>query len=284
MNRTPELERELVAVGERLNRATVRIEVERSLVGSGVIWRPDGAIVTNAHVVDTKPVTVVLADGNRLPGIVLARDRQLDLAVLQVEATNLPVLQFGDSNALRVGELVLAVGNPLGRAGVLTTGIIHAVGPTALVEDGDWIQADVPLAPGNSGGPLATVGGQVMGINSAIAGGLALAVPSATVIRFLQQVSERPRLPKGGLGINLQPVAMLYNGIAAYGLRVLAVAAGSAADRAGVRRGDLLTAIDGQLLPSVEVWQHVLQQLAPLGRLHLAIVRHGRSCTCEVVW
>ena len=148
-------------------------------VGAGVIWHPDGLILTNAHVAH-RDVTVVLADGRARSARLVARDQQRDLAALLVDATGLPAARIGDSAALRVGELVLAVGNPLGLVRALSAGLVHAVGPRA-------IHADLRLAPGNSGGPLADARGRVVGLNAMIVGGLAVAVPSREAQRFVRE-------------------------------------------------------------------------------------------------
>jgi serine protease Do len=152
--------------------------------GSGVIWSSDGLIVTNAHVAREKQVEVALPDGRKLCAGLVARDARRDLAALRVSASGLPAVELGNSDRLRVGQLVMAVGNPLGIAGAVTTGIIHALGPLQ-VRGQDWIQGDVSLAPGNSGGMLADAEGRVIGINTMIFAGLALAVPVNAIARFL---------------------------------------------------------------------------------------------------
>jgi serine protease Do len=146
--------------------------------GSGVIWRPDGLIVTNAHVV-RGPVSVVLADGRHHATRLVARDDERDLAALVVDQRDLSAAEVGDSAALRVGELVVAIGNPWGLARALSAGLVHAVSPR-------WIQADLRLAPGNSGGPLADAHGRVVGLNAMIVGGLAVAVPGRAAQQFVR--------------------------------------------------------------------------------------------------
>jgi serine protease Do len=148
-------------------------------VGAGVIWHPDGLVLTNAHVA-TSDVTVVLADLRPRPARLVARDPRRDLAALVIDASGLPAAEIGDSGALRVGEVVLAVGNPLGLVRALSAGLVHAVGPRA-------IHADLRLAPGNSGGPLADAEGRVVGLNAMIVGGLAVAVPSREARRFVRE-------------------------------------------------------------------------------------------------
>lgn len=185
------LAQDLAAVAERLRRSTVEIRGAREGVGSGVIWHPSGVILTNAHVAGTLELGVVLPDGSRLPARLVARDRQRDLAALIVPAGNLPAVNFRHSKTLRVGELVFAVGNPWGITGAVAAGVIHRVGPLQPLGNQRWVQSDVRLAPGNSGGPLADATGRVLGINSMIAAGLALAVPSDEVERFLSSSMNR---------------------------------------------------------------------------------------------
>ena len=146
-------------------------------VGAGVVWHPDGLILTNAHVA-RGDVSVVLADGRSCPARLVARDPERDLAALLVDAHGLPAAEIGASSALRVGELVLAVGNPFGLVRALSAGLVHAVDRRA-------IQADLRLAPGNSGGPLADARGRVVGLNTMIVGGLAIAVPSEVARDFV---------------------------------------------------------------------------------------------------
>ena len=154
--------------------------------GAGTAWRGDGLIITNNHVVPGDEAEVLLPDGRALPGRVVARDPDHDLAAVMVEATLTPV-SVADSSRLRAGEMVFAIGNPWGLRGSVTAGIVFGVGPA--MEDSvpmrQVIRADIQLAPGNSGGPLADARGRVVGINSMIAGGMGVAVPSNTIIEFI---------------------------------------------------------------------------------------------------
>lgn len=180
---------DFVGLGETLRRVTVEIIGDGGALGSGLLW-PRGCVVTNAHVIRTARVAVRLADGIRLEGRLVAGDRDADLAVLQLPGSGLPAATPADS-PLRVGSLVVAVGHPFGVRGALTAGIVHAVAP--LVPGGPvWIHADVRLAPGNSGGPLADVAGAVVGLNAMVAGGLALAVPISRVMAFVRAAGVAP--------------------------------------------------------------------------------------------
>jgi serine protease Do len=227
-----DLAAELGRLAEGLRASTVHVHGRGPGGGSGVIWSPDGLIVTNAHVVRGPGATVETSDRSYDAELV-SRDERLDLAALQIDASGLPAAPIGDSGSLRVGQVVIAAGNPLGMTGAVATGIIHTTGSGPQ----DWVQADIRLLPGNSGGPLADVHGRVIGINSMVAGGLGLAVPSNTVRRFL-----------GGrvnLGITAQPVRIPIEGREGVGLLVLEVAPESAAAAAGVILGDILAGVDG---------------------------------------
>src|SRR5262249_42973534 len=150
----------------------------------------DGTILTNAHVMRSPRLRVQLWDGRECDASVAARDHAYDLARLEIDksqlgATRLQAAEIGDSSRVRPGELAIAIGNPLGFVGALTTGVVHAVGPVRGLGPQSWVQADVRLAPGNSGGPLADAAGRVIGINTMAAGRLALAIPSNVVVGFL---------------------------------------------------------------------------------------------------
>ena len=212
----------IVEIAEHLRRSSVLIGGGRGgRGGSGVIWETSankGVIITNAHLVKDRRAYVTLRDGQTSEGRVTSLDARSDLAALTIETGGLPVATIGDSDTLRVGELVFAVGNPLGLVGALAVGIVHVSGK-------QWIGVDVRLAPGNSGGMLADAEGHVVGINSMIANGLALAVPSNAVERFLAR-DARPQL-----GIKIRALPMTRDGSDALGLLVFDVQSGSVAEK-----------------------------------------------------
>lgn len=219
--------REFGEIAERLRRSTIQVFAHgHEGGGSGVIWNSSGRMVTNSHVARTARADVVLWDGRRLPARLVSRDVRRDLAELQVTEAGLPAATAGDSDAVRSGELAIAIGSPLGFAGALSTGVIHSVGPISGMGRERWIGASVRLAPGNSGGPLADARGRVIGINTAIVNGLGVAVPSNAVVDFLRR-GARP-----SLGVTLQPVS--------HGLRIVAVDPNGAAAQASLRPGDIL--------------------------------------------
>jgi serine protease Do len=227
-------------IAERLRRSTVHVRLDGGSAGSGsgVIWSGDGLIVTNAHVARGERAAVELWDGRELEGRVTARDTRRDLASLRVNGVSgLEPAAPGDSGALRPGELVIAVGNPLGFTGALSTGVVHALGPLAGLGPRNWVQAAVRLLPGNSGGPLADARGRVVGINTMIVRGLALAIPSNTVADFLRRGTSSV-----SLGVVIQPVQE--------GLLVLKVLPGSPAEAASLLIGDLLVGAGGRTFRS----------------------------------
>src|SRR5258708_4501322 len=223
-------------VAEQLRRSTVHVQPHgiRQGGGSGVIWSHDGVIITNAHVARDTRAKVALWDGSTHEATLVNRDMRRDLASLKIDALGLPAATPGDSSALRVGELVIAVGNPLGFIGALTTGVVYS-----LPNRQRWVAADVRLAPGNSGGPLADAQGRVIGINTMIAGGLALAVPSNAVGEFL----KRGGAQGPALGVTLQPVPLRGG---ALGFLLLKVDPGSAAEAASLLLGDVLIGAAGR--------------------------------------
>ncbi len=236
------VERDLESLAETLRASTVAVRVGRSGAGSGVVWSPNGAIVTNAHVASAPQLEVGLSDGRRFPARIERRDPRRDLALLRIDADGLPAVAVRDPVDVRPGEILVAVGHPLGVPNALTMGIAHA--PVAR-GGRRFVQADLRLAPGNSGGPLADTQGRVVGINSMVAGGLAFAVPSDDVQAF---VGAQPAAQR--LGVALAP-ARLRNGTPV--LVIVGVEPGSRAERAGLRIGDALPSVDPARLGEMTV-------------------------------
>jgi len=231
---------------ERLRRSTVQIfNSGAGSQGSGILWNPDGLVVTNAHVARSGRPDVQLWDGRRLPASVELRDARRDLAALRIDASGLPAATPGDSSQVRAGQLVLAVGNPLGFAGAVSTGVVHSVGFVSGMGNQAWIRAGVRLAPGNSGGPLAGADGRIIGVNTAVMNGLGLAIPSHLVLEFLR----RGAAPS--LGIVLRPVDL--------GVVIVELEAQGAAASAGLRAGDLLLIHHDALLAALDSGQPVLK-------------------------
>lgn len=259
------------AVAEVVQRSTVQVHGDGPGGGSGVIWTADGMIVTNAHVARDTSAKVELRDGRTFDVQVVTRDTQRDLAILKIEAQDLPAAVIGNSDQIRVGELVLAAGNPLGVVGAVSVGIIHGAAGSQGPGRQEWIAADIRLAPGNSGGPLVDAQGRVLGINSMIAGGLGLAVPSNAVGELLTSLEQRPIF-----GVTVQPVRVPGAGEPRLGLLVLEVASDSAALDAGLMQGDLLIGVGGSAFANpgdiVRAWRRT-----KLGEaLTLDVVRGGQ--------
>ena len=187
----PELNTDLSDVVERVHRSLVHVHNGKQGNGAGTIWHPQGLIVTNAHVAGRGPLKVRLPDGRSLPAQILARDPDRDLAALRVEADDLPSVQLGDSQRLRPGEWVMAVGHPWGVPGAATAGVVIGVGaewPEMPSNGRDWVVVSLHMRPGHSGGPLVDVHGRLVGINTMINGpDVGVAIPAHVVVEFLRQ-------------------------------------------------------------------------------------------------
>ncbi len=247
-------------IAEQLRRSTVLIHSGGRGSGSGVIWSSDGVLITNAHVVRSTRPTVRLWDGREFEAAVHSRDSVRDLAQLRINAANLPAATVADSSQLRPGELAIAIGNPMGFVGALATGVIHGVGPLRGLAQHSWVQAEVRLAPGNSGGPLADARGRVVGINPMVAGRLALAIPSNTVRGFL---SATPN--DGRLGVTLHPAFIpgATGGGRTFGLVILEVEPESPAALASLLPGDILLGSEEKCFSSLEDLAHALRGNGP---------------------
>lgn len=243
-------------IAEQLRRSTVLIQAGGRGAGSGVICSSDGLLVTNAHVVRGSRPTIQLWDGREFEAVTQSRDPRRDLAQLRIDAANLPAASLADSSQVRPGELAIAIGNPLGFVGALATGVIHGVGPLRGLGSQSWIQADVRLAPGNSGGPLADARGLIVGINTMVAGRLALAIPSNAVRDFLSGVSA-----DAWLGVTVHPALIPRSGSRGktFGLVILEVEHGSPAALASLLPGDILLGTEEKPFTAIEDLASALQ-------------------------
>ncbi len=266
--------------------------------GSGFIIDPDGYIVTNNHVIasavddPTAVVEVILPDGRRFDGTIIGRNVSYDLAVVSINATDLPVLPWGDDEGLRVGDAVVAIGAPLGLSGTVTAGIISALERPVTVGGGDQtsfisaIQTDAAINPGNSGGPLVDDLGRVVGVNSAIitltqgaAGGsigLGFAIPVETARRIALELIDSGSSLTPVIGVSLDPV------FPGPGAQVLEVTPGGPAADAGVLPGDVITAIDGVRVSDAENLIVAIRANAPGDVVDLTIERDGRTTVIPV--
>ena len=291
----------VIRVVERLGPAVVSLGVARPApqqlrrrgfdelrgAGSGVIIAPDGYILTNSHVVRSAGrIEARLQDGEVLPAEAIGEDPYSDLAVLRVSGGRLPAAELGDSSKLRVGQLVVAVGNPLGFQATVTAGVVSALGRTLRAETGrlieNVIQTDAPLNPGNSGGPLADSRGAVIGINTAvIAGsqGMSFAIPVNTAKWVASQLIREGRVRRAYLGVAAQTVtldrrlAVTHRIDAATAVRVTEVHADTAASQAGIQPGDLIVRAGERAVATLDDLLLALGTHAPGAPLTLRLIR-----------
>ncbi len=273
--------RVVVRVAETLRPAVVNLRAgigRRQGSGSGVLFTPDGFLLTNHHVVaGSERVRVRLGDGRALPGRVVGNDPWTDVAVVQAEGDSLPHAVLGNSASLRVGQLVVAIGSPLGFESTVTAGVISALGRTLRSITGhlvdNVIQTDAALNPGNSGGPLADSRGHVVGINTAViqpAQGICFAIPIDMAKHILPILMQHGRVTRGYLGLHGRSVplpralARRFNLTQESGVEVVAVEEGGPADQAGIEEEDVLVALGDQPATSVDDLHKQLLQL-PVG-------------------
>ena len=261
---------------------------QRSL-GSGVVVSADGYILTNHHVIDgADDIRVDLSDGRTLKATVVGSDEPSDLALLKVPATDLHALNFGDSDRVEVGDVVLALGNPLGVGQTVTMGIISAKGRSTGIGQGgyeDFLQTDAPINQGNSGGALVNAEGQLVGINSQILTqsggniGIGFAIPVNMARHVMDSLRKDGRVHRAQLGVTIQPLtedAAKDLGLkATHGAVVNTVVAGSAAARAGIKPGDVITAFEGQPVSDINALRNHIADTAPGSKRTLTIVRDG---------
>lgn len=265
-----------------------------SALGSGFIVSADGYIITNAHVVeDAEEIVVKLTDGRQLEAKVVGEDEQSDVAVLRVQATNLPVAKIGNSAKMRVGNWVLAIGSPFGFEQTVTAGIISAksrsVGREQYVP---FIQTQVPINPGNSGGPLFNLDGEVIGVNSMIYSksggyqGMSFAIPSDLAMSVFRQIKNGGEVKRGWLGVAIENVkretAKSFGLSKPEGAVVLRVTEGSPADKAGIEIGDVIVKFNGRPVPNMGALPPLVG-ITPVGSVaEVVIYRDGKRKTVDV--
>ncbi len=280
-------EQNIIRVARQVSPAVVSISRSGGS-GSGVVVRSDGIVLTNAHVVgNVRAVEVRLADGRRIAGRVLGRDASIDIAVVRVQASDLPTAPVGDSDALEAGQTAIAIGNPLGLERTITTGVVSAVNrsPRGFGLDG-LIQTDAAISPGNSGGPLLDSRGRLIGINTAVivapgAEGLGFAIPINLAQDAIDQIIATGRVVRAFLGIqyaDIEPeVARQFRLPANEGVLVTGVAQGTPADRAGLVRGDIITRLDETAIRQGGDLRRTLRERRPGDTIRITVARDGGS-------
>jgi len=295
----------LADLSERLKPALVHIRVRRGAAkdddapaemrraaGSGFVVDPNGTIVTNAHVIEgAESIQVRLFDGRRFAAKVLGRDSRVDLAVVKIDGAGpLPVLALGDSNRVRVGEFVMALGHPFGLEHSVSFGIVSRKGaPLTVAAPGfDFIQTDAAINPGNSGGPLVNMAGEVVGVNSMAAqnGSIGFAIPANVVSMLVPQLASKGKVEWGWLGISITEVteedAERLKLTEPKGVLVRAVMPGEPADQGGLKANDVITALDGTPLEGPRDLQRIIAS-SPVGkRVRVALLREGLQTELEV--
>jgi serine protease Do len=266
--------------------------VERGL-GSGVIVSADGTVLTNHHVIDGADKITVTMDNNKIYAAkIVGSDPPSDLAVLKIEAESLPFLSLGNSDNVRIGDMVLAIGNPLGIGKTVTAGIISAKGRRTGLSDGsfeDFLQTDAPINRGNSGGALVNLTGELIGINSQIISdsggggniGIGFSIPSNMAKSVMEQLLKDGKVHRGMLGINIQNVtenlakSMELKDVK--GVLVSDVKPGSAAEKAGLKRGDIITAINGEAIEDRNVLRNKVAGTTPGTEIKVTVWRDGKQ-------
>jgi S1-C subfamily serine protease len=255
--------------------------------GSGVVFTPDGYVLTNSHVAGgAKDLLVTLPNGLRSPARMVGDDPETDLAVLRISANGLDYAKFGSSSRLRIGELVVAIGNPFGYQTTVTAGIVSALGRTLRARSGrlieSVIQTDAPLNPGNSGGPLVDGRGLIVGINTAMAGaaqGICFAIGSDTAEDVAARLLRDGRVRRARLGVAAQTITLdprLARGLnrpSANAVMISEVIEGGAASRSGLMAGDILLTVDGDILAGVDALHRFLTSERANKRSNLSVLR-----------
>jgi serine protease Do len=264
--------------------------------GSGFLVSPDGYLVTNYHVVkDANQITVIFHDGREYEATIKGIDAHTDLAVLKIEEKDLPYLAFGNSDTLKTGEWVVAVGNPFGLEGTITKGIVSAKGRQNLgiARYEDFIQTDAAINPGNSGGPLLNVRGEVVGVNTAIFSrsggymGIGLAIPSNMVQQVFNQIMNKGSVKRGYIGIMLQPMEKDLCEAAGLdkseGIIISDIVKDSPAAKTGLQQGDIILQYNDIPVKNVNKFRNDIATMPPGSTVNLQILRNGKKQMVSVV-
>ena len=263
---------------------------QTSSLGSGVIATPDGYVLTNEHVIDAADeIEVLLANGTRASAKLVGADPETDLAVLRIDMKDLPAIEFGNADSAKIGDVVLAIGNPFGVGQTVTMGIISALGRTQLGINTfeNFIQTDAAINPGNSGGALVDSDGRLLGINTAIYSrtggslGIGFAIPVSTVRQVMDQIVATGSVTRGYIGVEPQDLtpelAEAFRLPRREGAIIAGVMRSGPADRAGVRVGDILVDVDGKPVSDTASMLNLIAQLSPGSTVQFRFLRDGRQ-------
>lgn len=269
-------------------------EEQSNSLGSGVIV-DGGYIITNNHVIkDADKITVTLSDKREFEGKVIGTDPKTDIAVIKIETNGLPSIKWGDSDTLRVGEVVIAVGSPYGLNQTVTTGIVSAKGRAnvRIADYEDFIQTDAAINPGNSGGPLVNIKGELVGINTAIFStsggyqGIGFSIPSNMVHVIMESLIKYKKVVRGWLGVSIQSIdkelAKQFDLKEEAGALVSDVAADSPADKAGLKRGDIIIEYDGKKVADSLTLRNMVAATVPDTKVDVIVIREGKRKTIGV--
>lgn len=300
----------VVSAAEKVSPSVAKIEVtqvagrtrqgeshERHGGGSGFVFTPDGLVLTNSHVVhNASRIALSLPDGRQFPAHLIGEDPATDLAVVRIDAPNLTAVELGDSQKLRVGQLAIAIGNPYGFQYTVTAGVVSALGRSLRSYSGrmidDVIQTDASLNPGNSGGPLVSSDGQVIGVNTATimgAQGLCFAIGINTAKFVATRLLQQGRIRRAYIGVEAQTVPLHRRIVRFYdlpketGVIVLAATDGSPAQKAGLREGDVIIAFGGQPVAGVDDLHRLLTDTQVAVKNTITILRRTERLELEIV-
>jgi S1-C subfamily serine protease len=303
--------RAVTSAVEKVSPSVVNIEVHQAVAspnrrgeprerrggGSGFVFTPDGLVLTNSHVVNKATrIDVTLADGRRIPASLIGDDPATDIAIIRIDAPSLPATTLGDSQQLRVGQLVIAIGNPLGFQSTVTAGVVSALGRSLRSNSGrlieDVVQTDASLNPGNSGGPLVTSDGRVVGVNTATilsAQGLCFAIGINTAKFVASRLLQHGRIRRSFIGVSAQTVPIHRRLVRFYdlskesGVVVLAVEDDSPAKKAGVQEGDVIIALEGQPIAGVDDLHRLLTDARVGVRSAITLLRRTERLEISVL-
>ncbi len=301
--------RAVVSAAEKVSPSVAKIEVtqtsrakngdaqERRGGGSGFVFTPDGLVLTNSHVVhDASRIQVSLPDGRQLPAHLIGDDPATDLAVIRIDAPNLVAVELGDSQRLRVGQLAIAIGNPYGFQYTVTAGVVSALGRSLRSYSGrmidDVIQTDASLNPGNSGGPLVSSDGQVIGVNTATimgAQGLCFAIGINTAKFVASRLLQQGRIRRAYIGVEAQTVPLHRRIVRFYdlpretGVMVIGVEAGSPAQKADLREGDVIIALGDQPVAGVDDLHRLLTDTQVGASNSITVLRRTEKLQLEII-